>query len=107
MRIKINKNLVGIHTKLSKMTDQGQIAFVNQVYADTQKFVPMLSGDLRNQSSIAIDKKSITWNTPYARRQYYNVGANFTTPGTYAKWDEIAKAMHKASWQNVVRKAMK
>lgn len=107
MRMKIKKDLVGTHTKLADMTDQGQIAFVNQVYADTQKFVPMLSGDLRNQSSITIDKKSITWNTPYARRQYYNVGATFTTPGTYAKWDELAKAVHMSSWRNVVRKAMK
>lgn len=107
MRMRIKKDLVGTVERLNHMTELGQIAFVNQVYADTQKFVPMLSGDLRNQSSITLDKKNIVWNTPYARRQYYNVGAKFTTPGTYAKWDKLAEAVHSRDWRNVVRKAMK
>lgn len=107
MHIKIRRQLDGVPIRLSNMTKQGQYAFVNQVYADTNMYVPMLSGDLRNQSSIAIDGKSITWNTPYAQRQYYNYGAKFTTPGTGPKWDSKALAIHKDDWLKVIRNGMK
>ncbi|MGE7113942.1 minor capsid protein [Lysinibacillus sp. NPDC047702] len=106
MRIRVTRKLDGVSLRLSNMTQQGQYAFVNQVYADTNMYVPMLSTDLRNQSSIAIDGKSIIWNTPYARRQYYNIGAKFTTPGTGPKWDSKALAIHKDDWIKIVRNAM-
>ncbi|MCT6925311.1 MAG: minor capsid protein [Metasolibacillus sp.] len=89
------------------MTKQGQYAFVNQVYADTNMYVPMLSSDLRNQSSIGTDGKSITWHSIYARRQYHNIGAKFTTPGTGPKWESKALAIHKDDWLRVIRNAMK
>lgn len=105
-KIRIRKETTGITKITSRMTKAGQQAFVNQVYADANQYAPMLSGDLRNQSSIGIDGKSITWNAPYARRHYYNQMVNYTTPGTGPKWDEKAKAIHGRSWTNVARKAM-
>lgn len=107
MQIRIKRQLGGVPLRLSNMTRQGQYAFVNQVYADTNLYVPMLSTDLRNQSSIAVDGKSITWNAQYARRQYYNYGAKFTTPGTGPKWDAKAQAIHGLNWVKIVKAAMK
>lgn len=105
--INVRKNLGGVKVKVANMTKQGQYALVNQVHADSNLYAPMLSGDLRNQSTIAIDGKTITWNVPYARRQYYNYGARFTTPGTGPKWDRKALAIHKRSWIRVAKAAMK
>lgn len=107
MQIRVKRQLDGVPLKLSSMVQQGQYAFVNQVYADANMYAPMLSTDLRNQSTIAADGKSIIWNTPYARRQYYNYGAKFTTPGTGPKWDSKAQAIHGSNWIKIVKAAMK
>ncbi|MEK3890247.1 minor capsid protein [Bacillus sp. FSL K6-3431] len=107
IKVKFKSDLDGVKRKASDMVKQGQYAFANQVLADSNIYAPMLSSDLRNQSSIALDGKSIIWNAPYARRQYYNYGAKFTTPGTGPKWDVKAQAIHGASWQEIVKKAMK
>lgn len=106
-RIKVTKKLTGVGVRMNDMTQTGQRAFVNQVYADANRYAPMLSGDLRNQSSIAIDGKSIIWHVPYARRHYYNQMVNYTTPGTGPKWDQKAKAIHLESWKRVAKAAMK
>lgn len=107
VHVKVTKDLTGIPVKVSDMTKVGQYALINQVHADSNKYVPMLTGDLRNQSTIALDGKSIIWNVPYARRQYFNYGAKFTTPGTGPKWDSKALAIHGDSWARVAKKAMK
>lgn len=107
IRVRINKDLKGVVKRTQQMTKLGQYALVNQVHADSNLYAPMLSSDLRNQSTIAIDGKSIIWNVPYARRQYYNYGANFTTPGTGPKWDSKALAIHGKQWEQITKKAMK
>lgn len=107
VRVKINAQLGGVTARAQTMTRQGQYAFVNQVNADSNMYAPKLSTDLRNQSSIATDGKSITWNVPYARRQYYNYGAKFSTPGTGPKWDVKAQAIHMKEWERVVKAAMR
>src|SRR5690625_2261155 len=105
--VNIKKNLKGVTKRVNQMTKLGQYALANQVHADSNNYVPFLSGDLRNQSSVSSDNKQITWNVPYARRQYYNVGAKFTTPGTGPKWDKKAKSIHGKSWERITEKAMK
>lgn len=107
MRISVKKDLKGVKVKTDRMTKLGQYALVNQVHADSNQYAPMLSGDLRNQSSITMNAKSIIYNVPYARKQYYNFGAKFTTPGTGPKWDSKAKAIHGKSWERITKKAMK
>lgn len=106
VQIRVSQNLTGVEARLSQMVERGQHAFINQVYADANLYAPVLSSDLRNQSQITNGGKSITWNTPYARKQYYNVGAIFTEPGTGPKWDEKAKSIHLESWKRVAKAAM-
>ena len=93
-RMRINKDLKGIPIKVKSMTDKGQYALANQVYADMNNYVPALDYDLRNQSSIASDNKSIYYNVPYARKQFYTQFQNYTTPGTGPRWDKKAKSIH-------------
>lgn len=106
-RLRVNRNLTGVQVRVNQMIERGQHALVNQVYADTNQYAPMRSSDLRNQSQIGSDGKSITWNAPYARRHYYNQMVNYTTPGTGPKWDEKAKSIHGDSWVRVVEAAMR
>jgi cytochrome c2 len=107
VRVKVTKNLKGVVKRTAQMTKQGQYALANQVHADSNLYAPRKSGDLRNQSNVSPDNKQIIWNVPYARRQYYNYGAKFTTPGTGPKWDSKALAIHGKSWERIVKKAMK
>lgn len=106
VRVRVNQNLRGLRVRTSQLTERGQYALVNQVYADSNMYAPMLSSDMRNQSQIAYDLKSITWNTPYATRHYYNHMVNYSTPGTGPKWFEKAKSIHLQSWIRVAEAAM-
>lgn len=105
--VKVTKDLGRIPGRVNQMTKLGQYALVNQVYADMNPYVPMLTGDLRNQSSIAIDGKSIIYNVPYARKRFYYPARKYTTPGTGPRWDLKAKAIHGDSWTRVAKAAMK
>ena len=69
------------------------------------KYVPMDKGNLRINVDIKSD--TITYESPYARYQYYGVREdgthevhNYTTPGTGTYWD---KRMWSAEGQDVVR----
>ena len=107
VRVNVKTDLKGVPKRVSQMTKLGQYALANQVHADSNRYAPLLTGDLRNQSSVSTNGKSVIWNVPYARRQYYNYGARFTTPGTGPKWDEKAKSIHLRSWERITEKAMK
>ena len=77
--------------------------FTNTCYKHTNKYVPKDEGNLR----IIVDIKSdsITYQSPYARYQYYGVSKNgktfnYTTPGTGPYWD---KKMTSVEMQDVVK----
>lgn len=86
-----------------------QSFLTNTCYKHMDKYVPMSDleskGDLRTIVNIQTD--SITYESPYARYQYYGVREdgthevhNYTTPGTGPYWD---KRMVSAEMQDVVR----
>ena len=79
--------------------------FVNTCYKHMDKYVPMDNGDLR--TIVDIQSDSITYESPYARYQYYgmwndgsHVVKKYTTPGTGTYWD---KRMVSAEMQDVVK----
>jgi len=106
-RFNVKTDVRGIPRRVNGMTKQGQHALINQVHADMNPYVPMLKGDLRGQSTMTMDAKSIIYNVPYARRQFYIPHYNYTTPGTGARWDLKAKAIHGGSWPRIAKRAMK
>lgn len=82
--------------------------FTNTCYKHMDKYVPMSDleskGDLR--TIVDIQPDSITYESPYARYQYYgmredgtHVVKNYTTPGTGPYWD---KRMVSAEMQDVL-----
>lgn len=110
MKIKVTKDLSGIPKRVKAMRERGQFTLANQAHADMNLYAPMLSGDLRSQSYITDDGDGwdqVVWEVPYARRQYYNYGARFTTPGTGPNWDGKARSIHMASWKKIVKAAMR
>lgn len=76
--------------------------FTNTCYKHMDKYVPQRDGNLRTIVDIKSD--SITYESPYAKYQYYGVSKNgkplnYRTPGTGDYWD---KRMISAEMQNVV-----
>lgn len=114
VRVNVKKDLRRVPVRVKQMTKLGQYALANQVHADSNRYAPFRTGDLRNQSYVTADNKQIVWNVPYAKAQYYGrVGKGrypvrrYTTPGTGPRWDEKAKAIHLDSWIRVAKRAMK
>ena len=79
--------------------------FTNTCYKHMDKYVPKDKGILR--TIVDIESNSITYESPYARYQYYGIREdethevkNYTTPGTGTYWD---KRMVSAEMQDVVK----
>lgn len=79
--------------------------FTNSCYKHMDKYVPMDEGNLR--TIVDIQDASITYESPYAKYQYYGVRQdgthqveNYTTPGTGTYWD---KRMVSAEIDDVVK----
>lgn len=79
--------------------------FTNTCYKHMDKYVPKDEGNLR--TIVDIQPNSITYESPYARYQYYGEREdgshkviNYTTPGTGPYWD---KRMISAEMQDVVK----
>ena len=106
MRVNVDVDVKKIPHKIHNGASKAQFVLVNQVHADMTPYVPWLSGDLANQSTIAIDGKSIYYNVPYARRRFYEPARRYSKPGTTARWDLKAKAIHGRSWARVAGRAM-
>jgi hypothetical protein len=88
---------------------QAQAALDTQIVKDSNQFCPKVDGTLR--SSGRVDGPGmISWNMPYARRQYYlndevKGPIHYTTPGTMAKWFEHAKTLYSKEWLELVQRS--
>lgn len=78
-----------------------------QCLSDLTVYVPKKVGTLRQSARINKSSGTISWNTPYARRRYYESGLKFTTPNTGERWDVRSKANHISAWENVVKRGLK
>lgn len=79
--------------------------FTNTCYKHMNKYVPKRDDNLR--TIVDIKSKSIVYESPYARYQYYGVREDgthvvkhYTTPGTGPYWD---KRMVSAEMQDVIK----
>ena len=79
--------------------------FTTTCYKHMDKYAPYDTGDLR--TIVNLTANTITYQSPYARYQYYGVRedgthkvSHYTTPGTGPYWD---KRMWSAEGQDVVR----
>ena len=78
-----------------------------QIHADMNTLVPMLTGQLRQESHIDYSDGTIVYNTPYAAQQYYGQFENYSTPGTGPEWDVEAAEIFGKSWSKVAQKALR
>lgn len=87
---------------------QAQFILDTQIIKDSNYFIPMDTGMLRDSalSASAIGEGRVVWNTPYARRLYYNPKYNFSkdkNPNARGLWFEAAKHAHLNQWLQMAK----
>ena len=87
---------------------KGLFALTSQVMQDTNQYVKHDTGTLETSSTVQaqIGTGLIIWDTPYAKRQYWEIQTSLT-PGRTWKWCETAKKKHKKTWERIAEKLLR
>ena len=98
----------GLQQKAEMANKSAQMQLDNDVLKDSNYYAPKDTGNLEasSLSSSLIGQGMLYWNTPYARRLYYNPQYNFArdkNPNAQGLWFEAAKASKKDSWLENMR----
>lgn len=94
-----------IHTgKCSeKALEKAQKYLDQEVIRTCAPYVPLDTGTLERSGKMSSGSGTVTWNTPYAKKQYYE-GKSKGLRG--ARWFDRAKADHAEDWQDGVAKIL-
>ena len=113
--ISFDANTVFDANKVSRDFNEGlnkaQAALDSAVLSDSNYFVPLKTGTLQKSAIIntRIGSGEVTWQTPYARRLYYEYEkpAHQANPNACAKWFEAAKSRWLKKWIGIVNEYVK
>lgn len=111
MIINAKANLDKVKTKLANSIKKITYDVSSQVLKDSNYYIPKREGDLESSSHIHSDleKGKLEWNTPYARRLYWNPEYNFSTdvnPNASGLWFERAKSTRLNVWNEIAKRAI-
>lgn len=134
MGTRLEMDWAKVNNRLKRNTDQARMVLKNEVVKDTEPYVPMQGGYLKNSPYESIRKKddTIVYDAPYSRFLYYgkvmvgkkshspwakrgetkvvtNKAITFGTihPLACAFWFEKSKSMNKEKWLRLSRKVYK
>jgi Minor capsid protein len=103
IRLNVRAELGGIRETVNDAIKAGQKQLDQEVLKGSNYFIPKDTGELERSGVRAsqIGKGKIVWDTPYARRLYYNPQYNFSrdsNPNAQGLWFEAAKARFFSDW---------
>ena len=106
IRIQIDQNKVG--AKVMGAWKESLLPLSGQIMQDCNKYVKVDSHAMELSSGAASDLHNgkIVWDTPYAKRQYWEIKTSLT-PGRTWKWCETAKRKFKSDWQKLAEKLLR
>lgn len=107
-KVKVDHNLSNMFKNTEKRTKKTKYALTQQVLKDSNYYIPMDSGALMVSGVVASDFENgkVIWDTPYARKLYWNPQYNFSTdfnPNARGLWFEEAKARRGRKWRKFVK----
>lgn len=108
MPVKINISPDQVEAKVMKAWEKGLAALSEEILADCNEYCKEDQHALIN-SSLAHSRPAegkLIWETPYARRQYWEIRTSLT-PGRTWKWCETAKRKQKARWNRLAERGLK
>ncbi|EMB27518.1 hypothetical protein HMPREF9727_02234 [Treponema denticola MYR-T] len=110
--VKGNFNEAATRVRLKTAVKRAQMKLDTQVITDSNYFVPKDTATLEKSAVIntVIGSGLVKWKTPYARRQYYGDGFDYSkqhNPSACARWFEAAKARWLEKWRKLVNDEIK
>ncbi len=105
MNYVVEVKLKDIMGQINRNMSQALSMLCEQIRADSDKYVPRLTGDLRTFVDIEShgNEADLIYNSKYASYQWYGVGMqNYTTPGTGPEWCEKARNVYEGEWIKVL-----
>ena len=104
--MKITINPAQVQAKVMGAWKESLFALTTEILADCNQYVKRSPEHTMRDSSLIHSKPGdglIVWETPYAKRQYWEIQTALT-PGTTWRWIETAKRNHYARWQNLAQR---
>jgi len=103
INVSVQVDLKGVEKKIKEKLERAQAVLDEQVIKDSNYYAPQDESILINSSLTAskIGEGVLIWDTPYARRLYWNPEYNFSTDmneNAGGKWFEVAKSKHLSDW---------
>ena len=110
MAVKININKSAVMAKVQGAWDKGLAILTEEIKNDCNQYVKVRDGFLQQSAdanSIPREGK-IIWQTPYARRQYWEIQTAIKdkNPNASWKWCEVAKRKHQERWARQAQKLL-
>ena len=111
MSIKVQYDLSPMEKKFGPgNVKNARIMVANQVVIDSENYVPSDGEDILRGTGKA-NNGSVSWNTVYARAQYFGTNGivtfrKYTTPNTGSKWTEKASNSKMKNWEEVAKKGL-
>lgn len=108
LKVRVEVDMAKLYSKKDNALKAAQMQLDQDVLKDSNDYIPADEWNLKNSSIRAslIGLGRIIWDTPYAKRLYYNPQYNFSkdkNPNAQGLWFEAAKAERKEGWLESIR----
>lgn len=103
MSVRINLNMHAVEARISGAFQNGLPRLCEEILNDCNQFCKEDTGTLIASSLIHSRPQAgkLIWQTPYARRQYWEIRTAYRSPNPKAhwRWCEYAKQRHLKQWR--------
>ena len=110
MPVRIFINRKNVEVKVEYAFKKGMGVLANEILNDCNQYCKMDTGNLIASSYIhsKLDEGKLIWQTPYARRQYWEIRTAYKdeNPNASWKWCEVAKKKHLEQWKRQAQRAL-
>lgn len=110
MPVKINIPKGAVVAKVEKAFKAGLPQISEEILNDCNQYCKEDTGMLIASSLVHSrpQEGKLIWQTPYARRQYWEIRTAYTdvNPNASWKWCEVAKRLRKDQWQRQAQRLM-
>lgn len=111
LRMQVKSETKGIDKMRKRKNAKMIYLLTQQVLKDSNYFIPKDTGALETSGIVATLKEkegTVTWDTPYARRLYWNPQFKFRkhkNPNARGLWFEAAKTQFGGDWESIAARA--
>ena len=108
MSVQIRISPAQVSARVSTAWNAGLAALSEEILADCNEYCKEDRGTLIASSLVHSlpSEGKLVWQTPYARRQYWEIRTSLT-PGRTFKWCETAKRKNNGRWLRLAERGLR